>query len=926
MQAYGDMHAATGGPAEVSFEESRAERWLKRNMLPMAPVPPLAAEPHQAADACEAEDMMMSPLPAKRAAEPSASATSRTQSAAQQAQQAAGPVKALHVNTSREHDSESDSQPPTAGGRAAESEVRALQAHVLFDAAAPSLHVRARHAGADVFDNEQPATAGGRAANPEMRALHAQQLFDSAAPSLHVRTSQADCDDEQPATAGGRAAESGMRAWQAQQLFSQAAPSTASALHVRTTRADSSDSQPATAGGRAAEAEVRALQAQQLFDSAAPSHAPCLHVNTTRAADIEGDDEQPPTAGGRAAESALSALKAHELLGPAPALRVRAPKPALVTDMPPTASKRGSSGMNPTFGPPPQPDDAENMPPNVAEAAPMLPDVKQLGPPTKGPDSPAMKALRKHDPCASRPALKVRTTPKATKHAKIAPEPVSPGISAHWAAEPDAGVTVSTRDAFAAINGMFSGSLPHSNSASAPEPTVTLSTKAAFAAVNGMFSSELTHQDQMQRKRSSRLSGRVEPDPNITASTQAAFAAVNNMFNTDLPQQHPLGSRNASQMLSEPTVTLSTRAALAAVNNMFHADLPHQRQPGSSKGSQLVSEPTITMSTKAAFEAINGMFSDELPHQQTRFARKPLPKSRFAPLQAQPPAPTFAAPQTPQPEPASLDMYEDTALLNRDSPRLPVKADELGIYEDTSLLAESSAEPLGNCSSPQLGAPTGQADGFAIYEDTQFVSAPFGQAPVNDTEDGPDQLGVYEDTQFVTRPLPGQAAYGNTADENALPVYEDTQFITRPVALPASTAEEGLGVYEDTQFLSQPAPAAACASTSAGALHALHPNAAQHLTPAAAAATARTASGNDQENQAPQHAGLRSLPPRSIHARDTEASVMRPLSEDRTEALRIRLSAGMTLDDVEQGAVWPAQQLAQVGSDGRAIVVQVCQS
>lgn len=45
-------------------------------------------------------------------------------------------------------------------------------------------------------------------------------------------------------------------------------------------------------------------------------------------------------------------------------------------------------------------------------------------------------------------------------------------------------ITMSTRDAFAAVNAMFSNRMGGS---SGMEPTMTLNTKDAFAAINGMF-------------------------------------------------------------------------------------------------------------------------------------------------------------------------------------------------------------------------------------------------------------------------------------------------------------------------------------------------------------------------------------------------------------------------------------------------------
>ncbi|KAK9809232.1 hypothetical protein WJX72_011796 [[Myrmecia] bisecta] len=71
---------------------------------------------------------------------------------------------------------------------------------------------------------------------------------------------------------------------------------------------------------------------------------------------------------------------------------------------------------------------------------------------------------------------------------------------------------------------------------------------------------------------------------------------------------------------------------------------------------------------------------------------------------------------------------------------------------------------------------------------------------------------------------------------------------------------------------------------------------------------------SDQENDAALDQSMRRLPARSIHAADAQAAALRPLDELRAEALRVQLSSGLTLHDVENGTRPPEEVLAQAGS------------
>lgn len=95
------------------------------------------------------------------------------------------------------------------------------------------------------------------------------------------------------------------------------------------------------------------------------------------------------------------------------------------------------------------------------------------------------------------------------------------------------------------------------------EPTVTINTAQAFAAINGMFGGTLG---------GGATCAPAGMEPTVTISTAEAFAAVNQMFKGGLPAEaggclplHP----GAEPTMSLGNVTLSTRDAFTAINRMF---------------------------------------------------------------------------------------------------------------------------------------------------------------------------------------------------------------------------------------------------------------------------------------------------------------------------------------------------------------------
>lgn len=109
------------------------------------------------------------------------------------------------------------------------------------------------------------------------------------------------------------------------------------------------------------------------------------------------------------------------------------------------------------------------------------------------------------------------------------------------AAEPT--ITITTRKAFDALNVMFNGDLPtmnlpppqlaadntsiltgypHQRGAAAADPTVTMSTRAALDAINGMFGSDDMPTAALRRT--------AVAEPTVTINTRAAIDAMNEMF------------------------------------------------------------------------------------------------------------------------------------------------------------------------------------------------------------------------------------------------------------------------------------------------------------------------------------------------------------------------------------------------------------
>ncbi|EFN53840.1 hypothetical protein CHLNCDRAFT_135925 [Chlorella variabilis] len=359
-------------------------------------------------------------------------------------------------------------------------------------------------------------------------------------------------------------------------------------------------------------------------------------------------------------------------------------------------------------------------------------------------------------------------------------------------------VTLSSRDAFAAINQMFGGALPAATApagllagggaAAGLEPTVTIATKDAFAALDAMFKGALP-QDQptLPLGRSGVLGG--------SGSGGIGHA--------------PFGGSGGY----EPTMTISTKAAFAALNNMFKGALPgeHASLPPTARGPVGGGyEPTVTISTMAAFEAVNSMFGGgtaaaAAPLQQPAAARR-----QQGGFRAPAPRPRPAADSLPADSPAGgggggFSINEDTQFVS-----VPLGCDD---GDDGGAAGSPGAVVVGG----------GGMGSFCVHEDTQFITVSAAGADEEEEEDaeparqaspavsggGLGGLMIREDTQYITVAVP-QRYDECTGDDDAL-AGEAIAAVEGGEWAPAGTPDpsQGFRIREDTRHAGPPAAAAA---------------------------------------------------------------------------------------------------------------------
>ncbi|KAL4440602.1 hypothetical protein ABPG75_003603 [Micractinium tetrahymenae] len=306
-------------------------------------------------------------------------------------------------------------------------------------------------------------------------------------------------------------------------------------------------------------------------------------------------------------------------------------------------------------------------------------------------------------------------------------------------------MTLSTRDALAAINQMFGGSLP----ADAAQHLATASGSGSGAFASGASAGS---------SGAFAVGGGGGYEPTMTIATRDAFAALNKMFKGSLPLEHgslppnpyaePTLHLGRSGLGPEPTFTISTRAAFEAINQMFG-------------GSGAAAAATVA----AAAAAPAGQQQGRQQQQAEGGFRVPAPR----PPRARPPA---AAPQAPAAGPADSPggfmIREDTQFVS-----VPVEAME----------AEAAAAPAAAAAAAAQSPAGGFGGGFCIREDTQFITVPAG-AGSDEEEDGVEGAAG-----------PGGAAAAQQASPAAgfggsFCIREDTQFITVAVQPEAEEEEE----------------------------------------------------------------------------------------------------------------------------------------
>jgi hypothetical protein len=384
--------------------------------------------------------------------------------------------------------------------------------------------------------------------------------------------------------------------------------------------------------------------------------------------------------------------------------------------------------------------------------------------------------------------------------------------------------------------------------AAAGEPTVTLSTRAALDAVNALFGADLTQS--------------AAPPPGVAGPGGLPRGGGGGGERRSMAGFMPGGG--------EPTVTISTRAALASINRMFSSDLTGSAAPsplvtragrpsmrfglegGAGFGGGGVGgggvEPTMTLNTREAMALVNGMFCDDAP--------APLGGGDVTQVGWV----GFGVPGCGWHRWASCGAGAGGILRRRPEEGLGVVTGWAGTHGSLAAWHMPRSTPLSD--RPHPGAPHAllqrmgrgrQSMGFALYEDTEFLSRGDAVAAAARRQRAGRRssiapaggLGLYEDTEFITgRPMDaaGGSGGGSTdlgegsgqagaagksgrgcggGDLGGLGLYEDTEFITRPMAAAARGAvalgdgpsggaapgHAGLGLYQDTEFLTaRPSP------------------------------------------------------------------------------------------------------------------------
>ena len=298
-------------------------------------------------------------------------------------------------------------------------------------------------------------------------------------------------------------------------------------------------------------------------------------------------------------------------------------------------------------------------------------------------------------------------------------------------------VTIATKDAFAAVNAMFSTSLSHepcptSKPAALVEPTVTISTRAAFAELNQMFSSDLPHRKQHVDTR--QQNGLPRP-------------AARRIMGRKLPLEKSLDQR-----VDDVKGTLTA----AAVGPAPQCNFTSQQAEGT--GTLGIYEDTCLLdNTKLEAGKVD-------PHSYA-----PYEDIKFFGKQA---GAQHATSPTANQTAGGFQIYEDTQCI-QDKSGLQPPTDSgqdaaLGVYEDTQFVSRDARAAALHATSPA---------GFGIYEDTQFIH----KADSTDanrqltTDQSLGGFGVYEDTQLVHKPGKGVAAA--SPSPGGLGFYEDTQFV-----------------------------------------------------------------------------------------------------------------------------------------------------
>lgn len=327
----------------------------------------------------------------------------------------------------------------------------------------------------------------------------------------------------------------------------------------------------------------------------------------------------------------------------------------------------------------------------------------------------------------------------------------------------------------------------------AGEPTMTLSTRDAFAAINEMFRGSMGGSAAVHA--APLLAMQAPLEPTVTIATRDAFAAVNQMFRGGLPAEsggcvplHP--GAEPTMSLGDANLTLSTKNAFAAINRMFKGALPteHSMLPPTS-----FSEPTVTISTQEAFAAINSMFAGP-PHAAQPAAAQPSGAGDFRAPAPRPPR----SRSDPQPlgggTGGALEIREDTQFVRPGqlaaaaaAAAAPAQRDSGGLFvrEDTEFVFSSAAAQKG--ASPALPAGAG----FSIREDTQFIAvAPQASPPVC------GGFSIREDTQFI-QPQPQRPAApllaAETGGGGGFLIRDATQLLAGTAASPSSSAGVSAG-------------------------------------------------------------------------------------------------------------------------------------